>query len=69
MVFSGWGWITGPFLWAGTGATCFKLGPAPGGLGSVGSEDKEEAKGCLVLRFGAGMEKTFKGQVLNIWRF
>lgn len=54
LVFSGWGCMTGPFLWAGTGATCFKLGPAPGGLASgVRSADGDEAPGCLVARVGA----------------
>lgn len=56
LVFSGWGCITGLFLWAGTGAPCFRPGPAPGGLGSGGSEGDGDAPGCLVTRFGAAME-------------
>lgn len=65
---SGLGGITGLFLRAGAGATCFRAGSGPGGLGGAGfrSRSNGEAPVGLGARFGAGGEEQIPDGTLII---
>lgn len=66
LLVSGLGRITGLFLRAGAGATCFSAGSGPGGLGGAGfrSGGNGEAPVGLGARFGAGGKEQIPDSTL-----